>query len=154
MRFLPFALALVLAPLGAQAADPTYDVAKTDAKGPVGAPLKASVTVKAKQGWHLNKDAPFTLKLTPATGVETPKAKLARADLAESTDSVARFEVPFTAAETGRKTVEAEAGFVLCQDEACRPVREKVSLVVEGAVPTKAEEPKAKGMGKGAKKKL
>ena len=151
MRFLPLALVLTVAPLSALAADPTYDVVKTDAKGPVGTPIKASVTVKSKQGWHLNKEAPFTLRLTPATGVETPKAKLARADLAESTDSVARFEVPFTVAETGRKTVEAEAGFVLCQDEACRPVREKISLVVEGAEPAKAAEPKSKV--KGPKKK-
>jgi hypothetical protein len=151
MRFLPLALVLTLVPWSVRAADPTYEVVKTDAKGPVGTPLKASVTVKAKQGWHLNKEAPFTLKLSPATGVETPKAKLIRADLAESNEDVARFEVPFTVVETGRKTVEAEAGFVLCQDEACRPIREKVSLVVDGAEAAKPAESKAKV--KGPKKK-
>ena len=144
MRFSALALVFALVSLPALAADPTYEVGETDAKGPVGEPLKASVTVKAKQGWHLNQDAPFTLKLTPATGVQTPKLKLIRSDLAESTDTGARFDIPFTVAEPGRKTVEAEAGFVLCQETACRPIREKITLGVEGAEPQKAAPTKRK----------
>src|SRR5512138_1791911 len=78
----------------AAAADGTFAIAKTDAKGVVGTPATASVTITAKQGWHLNQEAPFTLKLSPATGVTVPKPKLVRGDLALSTDTEARFDVP------------------------------------------------------------
>ena len=63
---------------------------------------------------------------------------MTRADLALSTDSQARFDVMFTASEPGRRKVEAEASFVLCQESACRPVREKVALEVETTAPAPA----------------
>ncbi len=126
------AIALTLFLAGSTcAADDSYEVSKTDASLTAGGKGKASVTISAKKGWHLNAEAPLTLKLVPQTGVEVDKAKLGRGDLAASNETSARFDVGVTAAEPGKKVVEAEAGFVLCQEDSCRPVKEKVALAVD-----------------------
>jgi DsbC/DsbD-like thiol-disulfide interchange protein len=126
--------------------DGSYEVSKTDATLTAGGKGKASVTISARKGWHLNAEAPLTLKLVPAPGVEVDKAKLGRGDLAQSNETSARFDVGMTAAEPGKKTVEAEAGFVLCQEDSCRPVKEKVTLAVNVATPasTAAKHPTKK----------
>jgi hypothetical protein len=123
---------LMAAALPAQA-DDTYQVGKTDAVIAVGSQGKASVTISAKQGWHLNADAPLTLRLGNTPGLQTDKTKLGRADLALSSETQARFDVGVTASEPGKKTLEAEVGFVLCREDACRPIKEKVSLAVEAS---------------------
>jgi DsbC/DsbD-like thiol-disulfide interchange protein len=132
-----FALTLVLAG-SSHASDGSYEVSKTDASLTAGTKGKASVTISAKKGWHLNAEAPLTLKLLPAAGVEVDKTKLGRGDLAASNDTSARFDIALTAAEPGKKTVEAEAGFVLCQEDSCRPVKEKITLAVEVTSPPAA----------------
>jgi hypothetical protein len=137
MQVLFFALLVLFFPAALVAADGTYEITKTDAVGAIGSQTKTSVTVTAKQGWHLNHEAPFTLKFSTLAGVQTPKNKLTRPDLAVSTDTVARFDVPLTPTVAGPQKVEAEAGFVLCQDTACRPIKEKVSFMVEGTDSTK-----------------
>ena len=124
-------------------ADDTYQISKTDAVVAVGSKGTASVTISAKKGWHLNAEAPLTLKLASSPGLQTDKPKLGRADLALSTESQARFDVGVTATEPGKKTLDAEVGFVLCQEEACRPIKEKLSLVVD-ASETKQAEPAKK----------
>jgi hypothetical protein len=119
------------------AADDTYQVTHTDPTAAVGTRSKASVTVSARKGWHLNAEAPLTLKMTPAPGVAVDKNKLVRGDLALSSDSTARFDVGVTPSEPGKQAIEAELSFVLCQEEACRPIKEKLTLTVE-ASPAKA----------------
>jgi len=135
------AIALPLFLAGFTRADDSYDVSKTDASLTAGGKGKASVTISAKKGWHLNAEAPLTLKLVPEAGVEVDKAKLSRGDLALSSGASARFDVGMTAAEPGKKLVEAEAGFVLCQEDSCRPIKEKVTLAVDVA-PAKDTAPK------------
>jgi hypothetical protein len=131
------ALTLLLAH-SSSAADDSYEVSKTDASLTVGSKGKASVTISAKKGWHINADAPLTLKLLPTTGVTLDKAKLGRGDLALSNETMARFEVSLTAAEPGKMAVEAEAGFVLCQEDSCRPIKQKLTLAVDASSPTAA----------------
>jgi hypothetical protein len=144
--------ALLLASALPARADDTYQVSKTDAVVTVGSKGKASVTIAAKKGWHLNAEAPLTLRLATTPGLETEKAKLGRSDLAQSNETQARFDVAVTAAEPGKKTLEAEASFVLCQEDSCRPVKEKVTLAVEASeaqkAETKAETPKKAGKKK------
>jgi hypothetical protein len=129
------------------AADDTYQVTTIDASATVGTKAKANVTISAKKGWHLNAEAPLTLKLTPTPGVEVDKPKLGRGDLALSTESTARFEVLLTASEPGKKAIAAEASFVLCQEESCRPIREKLTFAID------ATEAKTSPVKKPAKKK-
>src|SRR5688572_8779717 len=105
--FTSFALALVLAAAPAGAGE-LHDVTTTPGKTAVGLPGKASVKLSAKNGWKLNAEAPITLKLTAPSGVTVEKPKLGRKDLATSDAHEARFDVAFTAAEAGAKSIEAE----------------------------------------------
>jgi hypothetical protein len=131
-----------LAAANLRAADGTFEVTTTPATGVVGSKAQAGVTIKAKAGWHLNAEAPLTLKLSPAPGVAVDKPKLAREDLAATSETEARFAVGLTLSEPGKQAVEAEAGFVLCRDDACRPIKEKLTLAVEAKAPPAADKAK------------
>jgi hypothetical protein len=118
-------------------AEDLYEVKAPGAKATVGAKATATVVLTSKNGWHVNDQAPVTLKLSPGTGLEVEKTRLVRKDLVESTQDKARFDVGFTATEPGKKTIDAEASFVICQETACKPVREKVVVAVDVAPATK-----------------
>jgi hypothetical protein len=133
MTRLLLALALVGATTtAARAADEAlYEITKTDVKVAVGATGTASLTIKVKGGWHVNGEAPISVALTPPAGLSVKKAKLTRADLAASTTDSARFDIPVSATEAGKKTISAEARFVICQEQACKPVKETLALAVD-----------------------
>lgn len=160
-RTAPILLAGLAISLGGLAASATparagelHDVKAEPAKATLGAPAKASVTLSAKNGWHLNPDAPVTLKLTAPEGVTVEKPKLGRPDLAASTPESARFDVAFTAKKPGPASIGCEASFVICQASACKPVKETLALAIDVA-DAKAAGDKAAGdkaEGKPAKK--
>jgi hypothetical protein len=133
-RLLAAALLLCAVPAFA-AEESVYEIAKTDAKVAVGATATASLTIKAKGGWHVNGEAPITVALTAPAGVTLKKEKLSRGDLAASSAESARFDIPVSATEAGKKTINAEAHFVMCQAQACKPVKETVALAVEVTAP-------------------
>jgi hypothetical protein len=151
------ASALTLALLGssaAHAADKTYEIQKSAPAATVGTPAKASLTVQGKNGWHVNEEAPITVTLKADDGIALPKAKLARADLAQSTKESARFEIPFAASVAGKKTITAEAKFVMCQEQACKPEKETVALEIQvAAAGDAAPNPAPKSPGKAKKPK-
>jgi len=137
-------MSFVLAAGVSTAADSLYEIKKTEPKVAVGATGTASLTITAKSGWHVNDEAPITVALTAPAGVTLPKAKLTRADLAQSSKETARFDIPVSATEAGKKTINAEARFVLCQEQACKPVKETLALAVDipPAAPVAAVTPK------------
>jgi hypothetical protein len=145
--------ATLLAAAPGQAEEKLYEITKTEPKVAVGAKGAASVTIATLHGWHVNGEAPITLALTAPAGVTLPKAKLARADLAASSIASARFDVAFEASEPGAKVIPVEAHFVICQETACKPVKETLSLNIDvaSATPAKAA-PKAKTKAKSKKK--
>ena len=98
-------------------------------------PATASVTVQGKNGWHVNGEAPISISLKAEPGVELPRSKMTRADLAQSSPQSARFEIPYSASAAGKKTITAEARFVMCQEQACKPARETVALEIDVAAP-------------------
>lgn len=114
-------------------AEDIYEIKKADVKATVGAKGTTSLTIAAKSGWHVNEEAPLSLKLLPEAGISVDKAKLSRSDLAQSTKDLARFDVAFTASEPGKKTINAEASFVMCQASTCKPVKEKLAFAVDVA---------------------
>jgi hypothetical protein len=133
---------LIVVPLAtsaprAMADPPTYDVKQAEAQATVGVKGKTSVTIAARPGWHVNEQAPLTMKLTPDQGITVDKPRLTRADLAHQTPELARFDVAFTPSEPGRKTINAEASFVMCQATTCMPVKEKIVLAVAVAAAKK-----------------
>ena len=119
-----------------------YEVKPNHVKATLGEKASASVAIATKKGWHLNAEAPLTLKLTPDPGITVEKTRLVRADLAVSADSTARFDVALVSAKLGHGDVQAEAGFVICQETICRPIKEKVVIGVDAIPPgTSAKEP-------------
>src|SRR3954452_9467654 len=141
-------LSFVLAASTAAGGDAAlYEIKKTEPKVAVGATATASLTITAKAGWHVNEEAPITVALTAPAGLTVQKAKLTRADLAQSTKEAARFDIPVSATEAGKKTITAEARFVLCQEQACKPVKETLALALEIS-PAAAVAPAPKGVKK------
>jgi hypothetical protein len=136
MKFFCWSLALAVlgaSGLAARADELTHEVQKATTHATPGAPGKAAVTIQGKNGWHVNENAPITLNAKADPGVDLPKPKLARADLTQSTKETARFEIPFTASAAGKKTITAETRFVMCQEQACKPVKETVALDIDVA---------------------
>jgi hypothetical protein len=129
--FVALPLALALAPAAPVRAGELHDVTSDPAKATVGTPGKAGLTLAAKNGWHLNPDAPISVKLTAPEGVTVDKPKLSRKDLALSTPEKARFDVAFAATTPGAKSIECETSFVICQESACKPIKETVTMKVD-----------------------
>ena len=146
-------LSLVLAAVPARADGPTHEIRKTEPKVTAGGHASASLTIAAKNGWHVNAEAPITVSLTTTdAGLTLAKSKLNRADLVESTKDAARFDIALACAAdapAGQKTINAEAKFVMCQESACKPVKETLALAIEvtpaaGAAVGKTKPGKAK----------
>src|SRR3954471_6391323 len=146
--FASLATTSVLLGAGVSAGDSLYEIKKTEPKIAVGATATASLTITAKAGWHVNEEAPITVALTAPAGVTVQKAKLTRADLAHSTKETARFDIPVSATEAGKKTINAEARFVLCQEQACKPVKETLALALDISPAATAAAPAPKGVKK------
>jgi hypothetical protein len=144
MTRLLLALTFLTATAGvARAADSLYEITKVEPKVAVGGTGTASLTIKVKGGgWHVNDEAPISVALTAAPGVTVKKSKLSREDLAASTKESARFDIPVSATEAGKKSISAEAHFVLCQEQACKPVKETVTLAIEVTPPAAAKKKK------------
>jgi hypothetical protein len=120
----------------ASAAEPAfYAIEKSAKDATAGTASTASVAVVGKNGWHVNAEAPITLTLVADPGVTLAKGKLTRADLAETSLERARFDVAFTPSAPGRKKITGDARFVMCQEQACKPVKESVVLEVAVADP-------------------
>ena len=140
---LAFALP-ALALSGPSWAEETHKLTTNVANAATGDGATLSVTVEGRNGWHINEEAPISLKLRPSEGVSVAKDKLARADLAESTPERARFDVKASTQRVGTSTIAAEANFVMCQETACKPVKETLTLSVASPAPKPAGEKPAK----------
>jgi hypothetical protein len=149
MSRLTFALSLALMTTSAAAGaaeEKLHEVTATPGKAVAGGKGQVSVTLAAKSGWKLNAEAPMSLKLTPGAGLTVDKPKLSRKDLASNDGHAARFDVPFAAAEAGQKSIDAEAAYVICQESACKQVKEKLTVAI-------AVDPAGTPAGKGKAKK-
>ena len=93
----------------------------------VGTEAKARVVLKPNGGYHVNKEFPMILAVTPPTGVDVPKTKQQGADAAKFEETEAIFEVPFTAKESGDKSFAATFRFAVCTATTCDPKNEKLA---------------------------
>jgi hypothetical protein len=139
-----FLAAAALPARPARAESNLYEIKKTEPKVATGAKGTASVTIATKGGWHMNAEAPIRVTLKPPAGISLTKPELERGDLAVSTAESARFDIPFAATEAGRKVINAQASFVICQESACKPVKETLALNIEVTPPTAAPTAKPK----------
>ncbi len=100
------------------------------AEAAVGRETSAKITVVPKAPWHMNLDFPTSLTLTAPEGLTLAKADLKKADAAKLDEASAEFDIKFTAANAGEHTVSGKFKFAVCQDEACVPVTEDLTIKV------------------------
>ena len=128
-------LALLTCAVGAAPArgeETGFRVTASAVPSKVGAAATAHVAVKAASGYHVNKDFPTSLKLTPTPGVDLPKATLNGHDAGVKVSEAALdIDVPYTAREAGKRTVEGTLSFAVCTATTCDPRKVKVSLTIE-----------------------
>lgn len=131
--------AAAAAPAAAAPAGDTYEIKTADASTTSGGKGSAGLTILGKNGWHINKQAPVFVTLAPQEGLALEKMKLSRADAATFTDEKAVFDIPVQATTEGhgRRTIQADARFVMCQATACQIARQQVTLNVDIAPPAK-----------------
>ena len=96
----------------------------------VGVEAKAKVVLKPVAPYHVNKEFPTQLTVTPPAGVELAKAKQKPEDAAKFEEEGAVFEVAFTPREAGDKRFEAAFKFAVCTTETCDPKSEKLAWTV------------------------
>ena len=130
-KALAIAALLVTAFAGSATAADKYDVkvnapaAKAKAKGVA----KISITPKGK--YHMNTDYPAKLSLSGSDGLTVEKAKQTKADAAKFDQSAAEFQVSYTSASPGKKSITGELKFAVCADSECVPSTEKISIDVD-----------------------
>src|SRR5436190_22312300 len=113
-KALTIAALLVTAFAGSATAADNYDLkvnapaAKAKAKG------VAKITLTPKGKYHLNTDYPAKLSVTGSDGLTVEKAKLTKADAAKFDEHSAEFDVAYTAASPGKKTITGELKFAYC----------------------------------------
>lgn len=115
----------------ASAADPSYALKLEVPPAKKGQRTVVKVHIAPGAGYHMNKDFPTSLALTPPAGVTVEKPKQGVKDAARFEEAGADFEVALTAAEPGSKVVTGDLKFAVCTATTCDPKREKVSFTVE-----------------------
>lgn len=93
------------------------------------------LSIKSKEGAHVSDEAPLKLQVK-GTQVTPAKEQLGREDsVAKKAEGQAfvdpRFEVPFTAAVTGKGSVDAKLTFFICTEKICARQQKTFSIPVE-----------------------
>jgi hypothetical protein len=99
--------------------------------GQVGTAAAAQVVLKPTGGYHLNKEFPTQLEVTPPAGVAVDKAKQTVADAARFEETGAEFAVHYTAKDAGAKKFTATFRFAVCTETTCDPKRETLAWNVD-----------------------
>lgn len=101
--------------------EPNFTLVGT-APAPVaaGAPATFEVVLTPLGAYHVNREYPWTVSVTGPDGVTLPQPTLESGSAAEMTDTIARFNVPFTASAAGTHHLVANVDFGICTDEGCQ----------------------------------
>ena len=97
----------------------------------VGAKTVALVTVEPTAGRKLNMEYPAKVKLTAPDGVKLEKDTIAKADWKKYSEKGATFEVAYTVAAAGKKTINGEVKIATCTSNDCVPEVATLKLEVE-----------------------
>jgi hypothetical protein len=91
----------------------------------------AKIRITPGAGYHMNKEYPTSLALTPPAGVSFDKPKLTGKDAAKLDNQVVEFDVAYTAAQPGKKTVAGEIKFAVCSANSCDPKKSQLKFEIE-----------------------
>lgn len=128
---LPLALAAPAAattPLAGAVTGKPYTVTIAKVTAQKGQPAVAHVVIKPVAGYHMNKDYPTGLTLTPPADVKVDKTTLGKED-AHLTEQEGAFDVKLTASAAGAKQIPGSLKFAVCTDTTCDP--QKVAIVLD-----------------------
>ena len=125
-------LVLSLTLTGAPDADKKYtvDVTKTTQAVKKGEAGEFCLHIKPADGFKISPDAPLKIVLA-ANGVSLDKDKLGHADAKDPKSTAPEFTVAFKTSESGEKTIEAEAAFVVCDATICERKKETIVVAVK-----------------------
>lgn len=135
MKKLTMVAALSLSSLtlagAALAADSAYSVKVEAPPAKKGQKAVAKIEIKPGSGFHMNKDYPTSLSLTPPAGVTIDKTKLTSKDATKWEEQGGEFDVAYTAAQPGKKVVTGELKFAVCSANSCDPKKSPVSIEID-----------------------
>ncbi len=88
------------------------------------------IRLAARGNYHVNQDYPISVQITGPDGVTLPRATLGRPEAAEFSETVARFDVPFTAG-AGHHELRALVDFAVCTPESCMPDTRTLAIALD-----------------------
>ena len=92
----------------------------------------AKVKITPGSGYHMNKKYPTSLVLTTVpSGVTVDKMKQTMKDAAKWEEAGGEFDIAYTAADPGKKTVSGEIKFAVCSATTCDPKKSNVSFEID-----------------------
>jgi hypothetical protein len=92
----------------------------------------AKVKITPAAGYHMNKEYPTSLVLSSVpAGVLVDKIKQTAKDAAKWEEAEGEFDVAYTAADAGKKTVSGEIKFAVCSATTCDPKKSNVSFEID-----------------------
>ncbi len=92
----------------------------------------AKIHITPGSGYHMNKEYPTSLTLSSVpAGVTVDKTKQTMKDAAKWEEAGGEFDVAYTAAAPGKKTVSGEIKFAVCSANTCDPQRSNVSFEID-----------------------
>lgn len=113
-------------------ADAAYVLKVEAAPAKKGQKAVAKVKITPGAGYHMNKEYPTSLVLsTVPAGVTVDKPKQTLKDAAKWEEAGGEFDIAYTAAAAGKKTVSGEIKFAVCSANTCDPKKSTVSFDID-----------------------
>lgn len=108
------------------------DVSKTTTQVKTGTDGLLHLLIQAKKGYKVSPDAPLKIKLA-ADGLKLHKTKLGHKDAKDAKATSPEFGVRFAAAEAGKRKIDVDATFFVCDANICERKTEKLTVAVNVA---------------------
>lgn len=88
-----------------------------------------AIELTGRGGWHVNTEYPTVVELE-GEGLTFPSARLEREQAAQFAEERVRFDVPFTPAAAGERSVTARVQFAMCNPSNCVPEERTLTLAL------------------------
>lgn len=99
----------------------------------------ATISITARDGFHVNPDYPVSFKPSPTEGVKYPGDRVQLSDIVKKTPCKDKAEdncavdvsLPVTPESAGLAKIEGVLSFSVCSDEKCLTPKQALSLAVD-----------------------
>jgi cytochrome c biogenesis DsbD-like protein len=108
-----------------------YSIQASDVSTSAGGEGNIVVTVKAKPGYHVNREYPHKVKVQdPPEGVELPKTEVEKGDGTFKDDNTFEVKLPVKAIKAGTYEISLKVKTSVCNDSQCLIKKEVVTAKV------------------------